>query len=77
MRLIWKETVNPLYGAIHFEPLPSDVDSQWTSLFRALIHLLILSRWLNTKREARYFERQVAHFFCTCHQATDPPMTTG
>src|ERR1700690_3533248 len=77
MRLIWKEIVNLLYCAIHFEPLPTDADSQWTSLFRGLIHLLILSRWLNTKRATRYFECQMAHFFYTCHQATEPPMTTG
>jgi hypothetical protein len=41
------------------------------------IHLLILSRWLNTKRATHYFECQMAHLFYTCHQATDPLMTTG
>jgi len=52
-------------------------DSQWSSLFRALIRLLILNPFLKIKRAIRYFEWQMEHFCCTYHQGTDPAMTIG
>jgi hypothetical protein len=54
-----------------FRAFANRCDLQWSSLFRALIHLLILSRLSKTKRAIRYFEWQMGHFYCTFHPATD------
>jgi hypothetical protein len=64
----WKVIIN-LVVVIISAVDQTDFDSPCSFFPRRRIHLLILNRLMNIKREIRFFEQTTAHLFCTCHLA--------